>query len=326
MATPHDALFKYVFQQPEHAEGELRHVLPRAVTERIDWNTLQLEEGSFVDDELRERHADLLYSVQLAGQPALVYVLLEHKSESDPRTPLQMLVYITRIWQRFRDEHPDARKLPPIVPVVVHHSASGWTGGTNLLDLVDIDGELRTVLGRHLPSFELVLHDLAQESEEALRERAASALGRLALFCLKRARHSGDLLGELYRWTRAVREVRGAPNGADALGAVLWYILKFQNPPRAALRRFLRKAIGPRAEETMKSYADEIGQEYLEKGRAKGRAEGRAEALEKLLGARFGEVPAAVGERVRRASIDQLDCWLDRVLTANSLEEVFLSE
>ena len=322
MGTPHDALFKYVFKQPEHAEGELRHVLPRAVTDRMDWNTLQLEEGSFVDDELRERHADLLYSVQLAGRPALLYVLLEHKSDSDPTTPLQLLVYITRIWQRFRDEHPDARKLPPIVPVVVHHSDIGWTGCTDLLDLVDLDDETRRLLDRHLPSFELVLHDLSRESEQELRERTASALGRLALFCLKRARHSGDLLEELDRWTRAVREVRDAANGAHALGAVLWHILKFQNPPQEALRRFLTAAIGPRVEEAMTSYADQIGEEYLEKGRA----EGRAEALLRLLGTRFGEVTDAVGDRVHRASMDQLDGWLDRVLIANSLEEVFLNE
>ena len=83
MPTPHDALFKQVFSQPVHAEGELRHVLPDALAEQIDWSTLELRPGSFVDEELRERHADLLYGVRFAGQEALLYLVLEHKSGPD---------------------------------------------------------------------------------------------------------------------------------------------------------------------------------------------------------------------------------------------------
>jgi hypothetical protein len=40
--TPHDALFKAVFSSPEHAEAELRAVLPPRLSRRIDWSTLAL--------------------------------------------------------------------------------------------------------------------------------------------------------------------------------------------------------------------------------------------------------------------------------------------
>ena len=82
MATPHDHLFKLVFARPEEAAAELRSVLPEAIARRLDWHTLRVEPGSFVEPALREQHADLLYSVQLAGRPALVYVLLEHKAQA----------------------------------------------------------------------------------------------------------------------------------------------------------------------------------------------------------------------------------------------------
>jgi predicted transposase YdaD len=82
--NPHDALFKHVFSHPKRAAEELRHVLPDRVARHIDWQTLEPLPGSFVDDELRERHADLLYRVRLGGRPAFIYILLEHKSHDDP--------------------------------------------------------------------------------------------------------------------------------------------------------------------------------------------------------------------------------------------------
>jgi hypothetical protein len=45
----HDALFKATFSQVEHAAGELRRALPAAIAARIDFSTLALCAGSFVD-------------------------------------------------------------------------------------------------------------------------------------------------------------------------------------------------------------------------------------------------------------------------------------
>ena len=40
--------------------------------------------GSFVDEELRQHHSDVLFRVRLkTGSDAFAYVLLEHKSSSD---------------------------------------------------------------------------------------------------------------------------------------------------------------------------------------------------------------------------------------------------
>jgi predicted transposase/invertase (TIGR01784 family) len=60
--NPHDALFKSVFGEPEHARGVLRSVVPSALGEVLDWSTLTLRPGSFVDEALRPRHTDLLFS------------------------------------------------------------------------------------------------------------------------------------------------------------------------------------------------------------------------------------------------------------------------
>jgi predicted transposase/invertase (TIGR01784 family) len=137
--NPHDALFKATFSQPEHAAGELRTVLPDAMVQQVDWDTLQVEPGSFVDENLTDRHSDLLYSVQVAGRKAFVYVLLEHQSTPDPWMPWRMLTYVVRVWERHRREHPTETTLPAVIPVVLFHGQRPWTGPTGLLELVDLD-------------------------------------------------------------------------------------------------------------------------------------------------------------------------------------------
>ncbi len=83
-ATPHDALFKAAFSQVELAAEELRCVLPPELLADLDLASLTLESGSFVDEALRERHTDLLYSLELDGRSARIYVLFEHQSSVDP--------------------------------------------------------------------------------------------------------------------------------------------------------------------------------------------------------------------------------------------------
>ncbi len=53
------------------------------------------------------------------------------------------------------------------------------------------------------------------------------------------------------------------------------------------------------------------------------KAEGEALALQKLLRKRFGAVPAEVLAKIASASLEQLDTWLDQVLDARSLDDIF---
>ena len=60
-SQPHDALFKAVFSQAEHAAGLLSTLLPAAVCARLDWGTLAHCPGTFIDPQLAERRSDLLF-------------------------------------------------------------------------------------------------------------------------------------------------------------------------------------------------------------------------------------------------------------------------
>jgi hypothetical protein len=70
-------------------------------------------------------------------------------------------------------------------------------------------------------------------------------------------------------------------------------------------------------------FQSEFAKRYLSQGRAEGRAEGEVTLLSKQLSLKFGPLDNVTVERLRRASTLELECWAERILTANCLDEVF---
>ncbi|MDI1427983.1 Rpn family recombination-promoting nuclease/putative transposase [Polyangium sorediatum] len=150
--NPHDALFQYVFSNPEHAGPALRTMLPPALARKVDFATLTLSPGHFVDPELDAHRSDLLFSARIANRDAFIYVLWEHQSYVDAWLLLRLLEYMVQIWQSYRDEHPRSKKLPVIVPVVLHHSKTGWRAARRFEEIVDVDAAASEVLA-YVPRF-----------------------------------------------------------------------------------------------------------------------------------------------------------------------------
>lgn len=72
-------------------------------------------------------------------------------------------------------------------------------------------------------------------------------------------------------------------------------------------------------EDTMLTFEQLLRKEEFQKGVEKG----QRELLLDLLTERFGSLPAAVTQRVARASLQDLKRWGTRILTAASLDDVF---
>ena len=113
------------------------------------------------------------------------------------------------------------------------------------------------------------------------------------------------------------------------------YMVETHNLTREALERLLREADPELWETVMPTAAEEWRQEGRAEGlaeglmrgkaegRAEGKAEGKAETLLRQLERRFGAVPEDARARVLSAPIEDLDAWLDAIVSASSLDEVF---
>ena len=122
--TAHDSVFRRIFGVPENAASQLRAVLPPGLTAGLDLDNLTPVPASFVDEALRWRYSDLLFTAPLDGRDAYVYLLAEHQSSTDPLMSFRMLRYVIRIWDQHLRGHPQARLLPAVIPLVVHHGCS----------------------------------------------------------------------------------------------------------------------------------------------------------------------------------------------------------
>jgi len=105
--------------------------------------------------------------------------------------------------------------------------------------------------------------------------------------------------------------------------AVLQYVIACYKIEPELLERAMRLARPQDGEALMGTIAEKWLQEGRQEGIQEGMQKGEANTLARLLERRFGAVPDAVRERVATASLEQLDTWLDTVIDAESLDEVF---
>jgi predicted transposase/invertase (TIGR01784 family) len=319
--NPHDALFRAVLGQPEHARGTLQSIVPVELAESLDWSTLTLQPGSFIDTALRGQYTDLLYAAtRRDGSDVLVYFLFEHQSTipEGGRMALRLLRYQAEIWNRWSTDHPDARRLPMIIPLVMYHGAAPWSAPLAFDDLLDTPPGARPSIDRYLVRFEYVLHDLSQIPDDQLHGAAMmTALAKLVSLCFKHARTRPDFLEIFAHWIDVVREVAGTPNGWAALNLVMRYIIEVnEHLQPEALQALMEREVGPQAKDAVVT----AGQQLIEQGFQQGE---RAVLLRQLRRRFGGEVDTPVEQRIATASIEQVELWVDRVLSAATLAEIF---
>lgn len=319
VASPHDALFFKTFSKPEHAAAELKNIFERALVARIDWDTLIPLSIKFVDAKLTGKYADVLYSVRIGGRETLIYFLLEHKSESDTWTPLQLLEYKTRIWRMYIEDPVNKGKtfLPVIIAVVLHHSERGWTGAVRFRELFDVAEEDVELLAPYMLDFGIFLDDISKISGETLALRPITPEGRLVLFALRFGRTPQKFMEELPKIVPVLLTLRARPHGELVIAAVIMYLKTVGKVREEEVRVALQRAVG-------NSIAEEIlfgAERRYEQGVREAELKGKRDTLKLMLGQRFGVLPAEAVGRIDTASAGDLDAITLRVLTAATLDE-----
>ena len=94
---PHDKLFRATFSDPRNAAAFLRHHLGGPLPALVDWDSLALLPGSFIDSRMAGSEADLLFSARIGGSDALFYILWEHQRSEAPLMGLRLLSYMVRV-------------------------------------------------------------------------------------------------------------------------------------------------------------------------------------------------------------------------------------
>lgn len=122
---------------------------------------------------------------------------------------------------------------------------------------------------------------------------------------------------------KALQIAIAAPSASlrlDQGRSVLYFDLMYASLSEA-VRRSVR-ALDPAKYEFQSEFALRFLAQGRAEGRAEGEAKGRADTLLKLMTLRFGTLAEAEVARIRNASIEELDRWTERVLSAEALADV----
>ncbi|NHZ71687.1 MAG: Rpn family recombination-promoting nuclease/putative transposase [Aquificales bacterium] len=272
LTNPHDKFFKETFTRIEVARNFFANYLPQSVVDTLDLDTLTLQSGSFIDTELQEQFADLLYQVDLQdASSAYLYLLLEHKSHPDPHTLFQLLRYLVRIWER---DIQDGNPLRPIVPIVVYHGRERWRVPTEF-------GELFTgpeALLPYWPQFRYELQDLSALSDEEVRGTVHLQIGLLVLKYI----FDPALQGRLADIFLLFKELAEAKSALEYLHTVLYYMGNASKHLTAEdMVTIVQQTLADEGNEIMQTVADYWRAQGIERGFERGIEQGIERGIER---------------------------------------------
>lgn len=308
--TPHDCFFRENFGRPAIARDFLRHVLPAALLAEVDLTALIIAKDTYVSPDLRQVYSDLVYTVRYREGDLQIYLLFEHKSQPEHWVLLQLLRYIVAGGDEYRKQHPKARHLPPVYPLVLYHGQQRWRVPGQFHDLV---APLPAALAPFVPQFRYALHDISPRGSSEIKGEVLTRLVQLAL------RHifSDQPLERLRELLRLIEQVIDQPTALEILESLLrYYVQGTRRLDEQDVRMLLKETQS--GEPLMQTFIDK----YIEQGLKQGERRGEAAMLLRLIERKFGPPSERVRTRITQADAETLLEWSERLLVAHSLDEV----
>jgi predicted transposase/invertase (TIGR01784 family) len=277
--SPHDKFIRSVLTNPRAIKDFFKNNLPAPIQSMIDCDTIEPQKESFINDKLRLQITDLLYSVNIHGEPGYIYLLLEHASKPDRLLPFRMLKYITAVM----DNHlikTGSSTLPVVYPLILYTGKQPFNHSMDLFDLFERNRS--TARDIYKSPYQLV--DLSHASDEELAKYERFRVAAL----LAKHIHDKDMLPFIKEVAVALRELE-SQGELNYIYLSLSYIVEAgQISDEDEFRRTVAQGL---------TYIDEdkimiIGERLKKEGFEQGMAQGKAESM-------------IIGERLRKEGYEQ---------------------
>ena len=164
--NPHDKLFKATFSMKSVILGYMIDVFPSKYGEKLDFETLERDQTSYISKDLAETYSDLVWRCRLkTGREVMISLLFEHKSYKPKRPHLQMGEYQFGAYRIQDQANPDV-PLIQVIPIMVYHGQEGWA----FIEPFDsYFGEIDDDFMPFLPSFDFVLTNIQSYSDNVIQ-------------------------------------------------------------------------------------------------------------------------------------------------------------
>ena len=284
----HDSLIKKAMESPVAAKELLAEYLPAEFRDFIDLDTLTLEKESHIEDSLKTRFSDIVYSAKVksnakdnedkdndADKPeesALIYCLLEHQSSSDYWIALRLLKSSLLLLERHAKKR---NKLPVIMPLVLYNGKKPYKAPLNLWELFAYPDMARKAISDNYNLIDLQ----AMSDDDIDYEKHLSFL----LYTMKHI-HDRDMLAMLKKAMQKCSKALIIDKGQDYVHTklILWYTdAKVPEENKQLLEQLIVDNLPKEdTDNIMRTIADSYIDEGMNKGIAIGEARGEARGAE----------------------------------------------
>ena len=115
---PHDRFFRQTLTNVAIAKDFLEIHLPTEILTKVDLTSLELYPDSFVEQELQEKIADLVYKVKIQGEYGYITLLIEHQSLDDPLMAFRLLKYRVLLMEQHLKQQAEYDQKSQKLPIV----------------------------------------------------------------------------------------------------------------------------------------------------------------------------------------------------------------
>ena len=269
----HDVRYKLLFSHAEMVEDLLRGFVPHAWVQALDFSTLEKVNASYVTDDLRDRHDDVVWRVRFQEHWLYVYLLLEFQSTVDRFMAVRILSYTGLLYQdliRSQSLHQD--RLPPVLPIVLYNGEPRWKAAVELSELIHPAPQ---ELQAYQPQQRYLLLDEGAYPESALPQVRNLVA---AVFRLENGRNAENVLAVI---TALLDWLQGPQQAGLRRSFTIWIqrviLADHSAIPHESLLEL--EEVHTMLAQRVQQWKQEWRTEGLEEGRAEGRTEGRTEGL-----------------------------------------------
>ncbi len=192
----HDEYFKFIFQNPEHVKTFIEEFVPE-ISKYADLSTLKINPTEKFNVKKKKKYfLDFSASCKINNIDTCLYFLFEHKSVPDKYVLIQILNYISSVWE---DDIRKNNTLTPIIPIVFYMGTDSWNIPTDTKNYFsDFPDEVKDNLLR----MRYILFNINDFNSDQIKERfKRDRLFMLALDLMKNVRKgvSKDVLKGLVK-------------------------------------------------------------------------------------------------------------------------------
>ncbi|MCR9134133.1 MAG: Rpn family recombination-promoting nuclease/putative transposase [bacterium] len=186
----HDGFFRKLMSERQTAQDYLAAFLPENLKDAIDFNTLEQDTDSYIDEKLKASMSDVVFKADTRQGFGINFCFLfEHKSYIDDKAPFQILHYISSAMLK-RAINKEEQRL--IIPILFYHGEAPW----EYESIGDKFSALDKVLKVYLPRFDYLFHNYQAKPDEEIKQASNPKL-TAALIAMKHFYEQGYLLKQM---------------------------------------------------------------------------------------------------------------------------------